>query len=557
MGRLIDGGMGTMRTRLVAITLTALLPALGMLSYNEFEARKARHAEVHRQAVQAASHVASEIETVLEGVRGLLIATAAIPAITGGDPVACGAALDTIASRLAFVRNIIVLDMDGKLLCDNMDWKIGTDFSDRQYVKEAFLTDDVVVGEYTVARISNQPILPLALRLERDAQPIGVIATGVRLEWLQQRILQRNIADKGSVTIADRNGVIVARNPDPERFVGTTIPPAYRNLVTASAPGSLEVTSQDGTERILGYQPVTPDSPLYVSAGVAKDLALAPVNRATATGLILMLSGGLFAFLAATYLGRRFIVEPIQKVVNVVSRWREGDQMARTGFTERYGELGAVGAAVDGLLDELDVRRQASMAAEEKRRLMARELAHRVKNTLAVVQAIARQTFRGQDQEIASFHNRVTALAGGYDALLSEDWERAPLHEVIMRVMKPYGAGDGGPISIAGPVCLMEPEVAVALSLILHELGTNALKYGCLSRPEGHLNIAWTQTQGRILLTWTETGGPTVSAPEREGFGSRLIRNAFPAAYDPQVESSFAPEGLTCKITFLIAPSDH
>lgn len=546
-----------MRTRLVAITLTALLPALGMLSYNEFEARKARHAEVHRQAIQAARHVAAEIETVLEGVRGLLIATAAIPAISGGDSVACDGALKTISARLAFVRNIIVLDPEGKLVCDSMDWESGTDFSDRGYVQEAFSTDEVVVGAYTVARVSNQPILPLALRLKRGEEIVGVIATGVRLDWLQNRILKRDIPDRGSVTIADRNGVIIARNPDPENFIGTTIPAQYIQLVTAAGPGSLEVTSQDGTERILGYQPVTADSPLYVSAGVAKDVALAPVNRATMTGLMLMFCGGLFAFLAATYLGRRFIVEPIQQVVSVVSRWREGDQGARTRMQGRYGELGVVGASVDGLLDELELRRQASMAAEEKRRLMARELSHRIKNTLAVVQAIARQTFRGQDQEVASFHSRVTALAGGYDALLSEDWQRAELRDVITRVMKPYGVDDGGPITLTGPTCQLEPDVAVALSLILHELGTNALKYGCLSVAGGHLRIDWQQNQDRLTLNWIESDGPPVTAPEREGFGSRLIRSAFPAAYEPDVTTEFAPHGLTCRISFLVSSPDR
>jgi two-component sensor histidine kinase len=543
-----------MKTRLVAITLTALLPALGMLSYNEFEARQARHAEVHRQAVQAARHVASEIETVLEGVRGLLIATAAIPAISGGDSVACDAALETVSARLAFVRNIIVLDPEGKLVCDSMGWERGTDFSDRGYVRDAFLTDDVVVGEYTVARVSNQPILPLALRLRRGETTIGMIATGVRLEWLQSRILERDIPDNGSVTIADRNGVIVARNPDPQRFVGTTIPAQYIHLVTAPGPGSLEVTSQDGTERILGYQPITRDNPLYVSAGVAKDVALAPVNRATATGLLLMFGGGLFAFLAATYLGRRFIVEPIQQVVSVVSRWREGDQMARTRMQGHYGELGIVGAAVDGLLDELEVRRQASMAAEDKRRLMARELSHRIKNTLAVVQAIARQTFRGQGQEIASFHSRVAALAGSYDALLTEDWQRAQLRDVITRVMKPYGVDDGGPITLSGPVCWLEPDAAVALSLILHELGTNALKYGCLSLPGGHLTISWEDRHPRVMLDWIETGGPPVTEPEREGFGSKLIKSAFPSVYDPKVTTRFAGQGVTCEISFRASP---
>ncbi|WP_170975693.1 sensor histidine kinase [Rhizobium sp. FY34] len=539
-----------MKTRLVAITLTALLPALGMVGYNEVQARKIRHGEIHRQTTRSAQQIASEISTALEGLRGILNATAAIPAISGNDHAACDAALETVATRLTLVRNIIVLDTHGKLICDNMGWASGMDFSDRDYVREAFQTDQVVVGEYTVARVSSQPILPLALRLKRGDEVIGVIATGMRLEWLQSRISQRTLPESSFITVTDRKGVIIARNPDPQRFVGNTIPSQYSHLINAAGPGTLEETDDDGTERIIGYQPVKQDNPFYVSTGISKDVALKPVNQATITGLIMLVSGGLFAFLAATYLGRRFVVEPIHQVVNVVSRWREGDYMARTGMAGLYGELGVVGASVDGLLDELELRRQASMTAEEKRRLMARELSHRIKNTLAVLQAIARQTFRGQEQEIASFQSRVSALAGGYDALLSEDGQRADLSEVIARVMKPYGAADGGPITLDGPPLQLEPDVAVALSLILHELGTNALKYGCLSTPGGHLTIGWQKNADRISLIWQERGGPPVSAPEREGFGSKLIRNAFPGCYDPQISKTFAPEGLEFQISF-------
>jgi two-component sensor histidine kinase len=544
-----------MRRRLAAVTLTALLPALGMLGYNEFKVRQERHDEVHEQAIRASQQVALELETVLEGVRGLLVATAAIPALTAGQGGDCHEALLAVSEKLgAFVGNIIVLDEKGRLTCDTLNWQPGTDFSDRDYIMSAMTSDDVVVGGYTIARVSSQPIVPVAFRLTRDGNTVGVIATGLRLSWLQQRITARTIPEGASVTIADRQGVVIARNPHPDSFVGTTIPERYRYLVTAAAPGSLEVTSQDGTVRILGYQPITAHNPLYASVGISKDRALAPVNRATVTGILMMLAGILLAFMAASLVGRRVILEPIQNIVEVVGRWREGDNSARTRMEGSHGELGLVGAAVDGLLDEIEVRRQASVAADEKRRLMARELSHRVKNTLSVIQAIVRQTFRGQDQQIVSFQRRVAALAGGYDALLSDDWNNASIREVAERVMQPLRAEDDGTITLSGPHCLLQPDVAVALSLVLHELGTNALKYGCLSVPEGRLSISWVEENTRLSLTWRERGGPPVTVPAREGFGSKLIRLAFPVAYDPEVTSDFAAEGLEFKLSFRMSP---
>ena len=545
-----------MRRRLAAVTLTALLPALGMLAYNEFRVRQERHDEVHAQAIRASQQVALEIETMLEGVRGLLVATSAIPSVTDREMTHCHDALSAIAGRLGtFIGNIVVLDKGGKLVCDTLNWQAGTDFSDRPYIQSALTSDDVVIGGYTIARISNQPILPVAFRLTRDGETVGIIGTGLRLGWLQQRITERDMPKGGSVTVADRDGIIIARYPSPDAFVGTPIPDPYRHLVTAGSPGSLEVASQDGTVRILGYQPVTAHNPLYVSVGISKSEALAPVNRATVTGILLMLGGTFLAFIAASLVGRRFILDPIHNIVQVVTRWREGDQSARTRMEGRLGELGQVGAAVDGLLDEIEVRRKASVAADEKRRLMARELSHRVKNTLSVIQAIVRQTFRGQDQQIISFQRRVAALAGGYDALLSEDWNNASIREVAERVMLPLRpAEEDQSISLSGPHLLLPPDIAVALSLILHELGTNALKYGSLSVPEGRLSVSWTEEANRLSLTWRERGGPAVTAPAREGFGSKLIRLAFPVAYDPEVTSDFAPEGLEFKISFRSSP---
>jgi C4-dicarboxylate-specific signal transduction histidine kinase len=129
------------------------------------------------------------------------------------------------------VRNILVLDKTGKLVCDSMGWDAGMNFGDREYVQRALKTDDLVVGECTVARISNMRILPMALALKDGSETVGVVATGVRLEWLEERIQERGLLTGGSVTIADRKGVILARNPDPEKFVGTTIPQQYQTVV--------------------------------------------------------------------------------------------------------------------------------------------------------------------------------------------------------------------------------------------------------------------------------------------------------------------------------------
>lgn len=551
-GNPVAAGDVNVKKRLVAVALTALTPAIGMLAYNEITARAERNAEVHRQAAQMARQTASEIGSVIEGIKGLLIATAAIPSIAERDSASCNTVLKSVASKLAPVRNILVLDETGKLICDSMGWKTGMNFGDRDYVQRALKTDELVVGEYTIARVSSAPILPMALAIKRDSRTVGVLTTGVRLDWLEEQILERGLPTGGSVTVADRKGVILARNPDPQRFVGTTIPKQYQPLLSADAPGTMELISQDGTKRIMGYTPVSRNNPLYVSAGLSESEALAPINRASITGLVMMAIGAALALCAAVFVGNRFILDPINHIVSVLQRWREGETDSRTKMKGHYGELGQVGASVDGLLDELEVRRLETSRAEEKRKLMAKELSHRVKNTMAVVQAIARQTFRNRSEENAIFASRVTALAGAYDVLLSDDWKAAELREVVERALRPVGGDRGNRISLSGPPCLLTPEAVTALSLVVHELATNALKYGALSEADGRIDVKWTLNGDRVEFDWTERDGPAIATPASEGFGSKLIRSAFPGPLEPQSETDFAADGLKFRLSFRV-----
>ena len=550
-------GAFSVKKRLVAVVLTALTPAIGMLAYNEITARSERSTEVHRQAAQTARQAASEVRSVIEGVKGLLVATASIPSIADQDPAACNTVLKSVASKLASVQNILVLDKAGRLVCDSMGWKPGTDFGDRDYVQRALESDDLVVGEYTVARVSHRAILPMAVALKRGSETIGILATGVRLEWLQDRIRERGLSPGGSVTIADRKGVILARNPEPEKFVGTAIPDQYQPLLSAEQPGTLELFSQDGTKRIMGYTPVSGTNPLYVSTGLSEAVAFAPIDRASLTGLIMMTIGAALALFAAFFVGNRFILSPINHIVSVLQRWRDGDVDARTQMRGQHGELGQVGASVDGLLDELEVRRQESLRADHQRTLIAKEMSHRVKNTMAIIQAIARQTFKNRSEENAVFASRVGALAGAYDVLQSENWKAADIREVLVGTLSPVSGESLDRITLSGPACLLGPEAVTALSLVVHELATNALKYGALRDARGRLEVLWKPGNGRIEFHWREIDGPAVKAPENEGFGSKLIRNAFPPTTEPKSEVEYAADGLKFHLSFVLNPTDN
>jgi two-component sensor histidine kinase len=209
-------------------------------------------------------------------------------------------------------------------------------------------------------------------------------------------------------------------------------------------------------------------------------------------------------------------------------------------------------------------RKRAEMerrAAERRQKLLINELNHRVKNTLATIQSLATQTLRGAGvaQEIrASLDSRLAALARSHDILTQEQWERARLREVVERSLEPFAADKAATARfiIEGDDVLLSPKTALSLGMALHELATNAAKYGALSMPAGKVIIRWTVeptgTKKVVRLVWHERDGPTVVTPKRRGFGTRLIERAL--AYDlrGKVKLDFAPDGL--RLEFLLSP---
>jgi PAS domain S-box-containing protein len=184
---------------------------------------------------------------------------------------------------------------------------------------------------------------------------------------------------------------------------------------------------------------------------------------------------------------------------------------------------------------------------ENRLRLLVHELNHRVKNTLAVVQATAAQTLRGIDAGVRHmFEGRLQALSAAHDVLTHEFWVGADLNDIVTKVLAPHDDPERQRFRIFGPRLRLLPRAAVALSMGLHELATNALKYGALSQDDGAVEITWQVTGGRFYLTWMERGGPLVVEPVRRGFGTRLIERSLAQDLGGPTRLSFAPDGVVC-----------
>lgn len=216
----------------------------------------------------------------------------------------------------------------------------------------------------------------------------------------------------------------------------------------------------------------------------------------------------------------------------------------------RFDASGAFRGHVGNATDVTEVR-----DAERRQRQLIHELNHRVKNTLAVVQALVRQSLREHhvDKVVEDLiTERLIALAAAHDVLNRENWEGAELADIARAAAGPYD-GDGR-ISAAGPRVRLEPKTAIALSMALHELATNAAKHGALSTQDGRVQLTWTAGGNGVVLEWRESGGPRVAAPTETGYGSQLLGRILATEFGQPAVIVYAPEGLVCRITAPAAP---
>lgn len=191
--------------------------------------------------------------------------------------------------------------------------------------------------------------------------------------------------------------------------------------------------------------------------------------------------------------------------------------------------------------------------SEQTQRLLMRELDHRMKNTLQVIQAVIRRTARAQDSVDVferSLLGRVGAMSRAHDLLAEERWLGAEMNAVITQEVSSFD--NGGAITASGPRLRLNPRAALSIALVIHELGTNASKYGALSSPEGKISVTWqadrSGSEPTIALRWEESDGPTVSPPTSKGFGSMLIESSIAYELEGKAHLDFRRDGLVCVI---------
>lgn len=370
--------------------------------------------------------------------------------------------------------------------------------NNREIVERVFTTKSPQYSNLFLGATNKRPMVTVEVPVLRDGDVIYDISFSPPIDIFQSILDKQRPNDDWTISIFDGDGINFARVPNPKETIGKHASPSLYAAMSREAEATLQTVSREGAPLIRTFAR-SPLTGWTVAAGIAQDSLVGPLWRnlaiTSALGAVLLLTGLAFAVRMATTIAR--------------------------------GEM---------LHD-----------------LLIEELNHRVKNTLAILQAIAVQTFQSASKaERETFEGRLGALAEAHNLLSREKWRGSDLQDVIGRVLQPYLLNNPERVRMSGPPVPLSPRLAVVLSMIVHEIATNAAKYGALSNDTGTVRLDWeilTETaQPKLRLIWAEAGGPHVTAPVKRGFGSRLIERSARDQLGGEATVDFLPGGVVYTI---------
>src|SRR5712671_5515923 len=380
----------SLTVRLIMLVLIAVCPAIIIQAYNEYELRKASEADIRQQVIQITKQFGEEIGELREGARQLLLALSQLTPIKLRESNDCNVLFGSLASQYANYGLLAAADTEGRIFCSSSPLS-GSSVADRPFFKRAMAQDGLAVGNYWADPTSSARMIHFALKFDDgDGRSAGVVFVGLDLRWLSEHLKERGLSPTSSILIADREGNIIARLPNPEVLVGKNMRKGHAEIMDGNTTGWEEAVGVDGATRIFGYVPAAlPPKDFFLSAGQSKAEAFAEIDSATQRGVGLILVGFLAAIYAAWAGGRKFVRRPIEGLLKVTGEWRKGNYEARARLEDRASEIGRLGAAFDDMADALAARHVAQKRAEEELRHLNATLEARIqRRTIELERAV-------------------------------------------------------------------------------------------------------------------------------------------------------------------------
>ena len=355
----------TLLSRLFVLVAVALLPAIAIQMYNEFDLRRARQVEVQNQVLSLAKLAAAEQQQIVQGIRQVLIAMSELPSIKTRDGQACDAYLAAMQQQFPAFITFLVADLKGLSFCDtNSDHRPIT-IAARAYFANILRTGAFTVGEFSAGLSTGRNVVQFALPFYGDDGRMGgVIVAGLNLDWLADYIARKGVPEGAALAITDRNGTYLVRYPHNDRFVGTKMP--GDKYLKMDDRGAVDILDIDGVERIEGFSSLGADSGgLLVSFGIDKAQVFTEIQRHTQRGIFLIVLSTSLVLVLTSLGARRFIHRPLGQLVDAANRWRLGE-FARRVDIRGNSEFARVADAFNTMADALEHRERELFEAKEK-----------------------------------------------------------------------------------------------------------------------------------------------------------------------------------------------
>ncbi|MBD2314319.1 response regulator [Desertifilum sp. FACHB-1129] len=355
-----------MRVRLIGLVLIAVVPALGLILYTASFQRQQASLEAKINLMRLAKLVAANQTQAIEGARQLLIAIAQLPEVQQGNWNACNQIASNLIEQYQSYVALGVLDPQGNVRCSSIPLSQPINSADRLYFRQALATQQFAVGEYQVGRVTGKPSVNFGYPVYTDNQTlIGVVLAGLDLTWFHELATQVDLPRGSILSVIDRQGTILIRQPDPENLVGRAFPEAELIQTTLrEREGTIETQGFDGVERFYAFTGVetpTQDQGVHVVIGIPRSVALQDANRLLVQNLIGLGFVTALALLAAWAGSDLFLLRYLQSLLQTTQQLHNGELGARTGLPHHWGELGQLAAAFD-LMAEAIQKREASIA---------------------------------------------------------------------------------------------------------------------------------------------------------------------------------------------------
>ncbi|HZO46122.1 MAG TPA: sensor histidine kinase [Xanthobacteraceae bacterium] len=485
---------------LVAGTLLPLIIFAGVIVYqHHIERREETFSRVLQLVRSTRLILDSEVNAMTAGLQVLALSAA----LQRDDFEQFRRNAESFLSQFPEKHSIVIGDREGRLVFDTRPTP-GTATPTRTTrlgTGDVFKTRRPAYSPLFTGTVSKEILITITVPVFRDAEVIYDLSFNPSLAEFQRIIERQRPNEDWTLSFFDQTGVVIARLPNPESAVGQPASPAFYAQITKVPEAKIASVSREGLPLLTAFTR-SDVTGWTVAAGIAEETLTAPLWRqlmlTAAIGTVLLLIGLAFAVRLATRLAR----------------------------------------------------------AEAMQSLLVDELNHRVKNTLQTVQSIAAQTFRhARDipDALQKFDGRVVAMGRANELLSEERWRNADMADLVDSALEPFRSKDRQRLHASGPNLSVAPQSAVMISMMLHELATNAAKYGALSNDTGEVFVDWRELGEnggrRVQLTWRETGGPSIAAvPERKGFGTTLIQRGLTAQSGGKADIEFAPDGLRCTL---------